>query len=81
MSLTFPDPIDRSRFPIDVWGLTETRYDTDNLGQRETVFAVGNGFLGLRGNYEEGDAERAVCREGQGGGVGFGACSIHRRPP
>ena len=55
--LTTPDPIDRTRFPIEEWGLTETRYDTANLGQRETVFAVGNGYLGLRGNYEEGDAD------------------------
>ncbi len=51
------DPIDRSRFPVDDWGIVETRYDTVNLGQRETIFAVGNGFLGLRGNNEEGSAE------------------------
>ncbi|HSN42437.1 MAG TPA: glycoside hydrolase family 65 protein, partial [Propionibacteriaceae bacterium] len=57
MSTSSPDPIDRGRFPIDVWGLTETHYDTDNLGQRETVFAAANGYLGLRGNYEEGDAD------------------------
>ena len=51
------DPIDRSRFPIREWGIAETRYDTQGLGQRETIFAVGNGYLGLRGNHEEGDAE------------------------
>ena len=47
------DPVDRTRFPVQEWGLTETRYDTTNAGQRETLFAVGNGYLGLRGNNEE----------------------------
>jgi len=51
------DPIDRSRFPVEKWGIVETRYDTVNLGQRETIFAVGNGYLGLRGNNEEGGVE------------------------
>jgi alpha,alpha-trehalose phosphorylase len=48
------DPLDRGRFPIDEWGLTETRYTTDDLGTTETIFAVGNGYLGMRGNVEEG---------------------------
>ena len=48
------DPIDRSRFPVQDWGISETCYDTVNIGQRETVFAVANGYLGLRGNNEEG---------------------------
>lgn len=48
------DPIDRTRFPVDPWRLTETRYDPADLGQTETLFSVGNGYLGLRGNVEEG---------------------------
>jgi len=48
------DPIDRSRFPVDEWNLRETRYDSHDLGVTETLFAVGNGYLGLRGNVEEG---------------------------
>jgi alpha,alpha-trehalose phosphorylase len=51
------DPVDRTRFPIREWGIAETRYDTTSLGARETIFAVGNGYLGLRGNHEEGDAD------------------------
>ncbi len=51
------DPVDRERFAIGEWGLSEAGYDTERLGMRETVFAVGNGYLGLRGNNEEGDAE------------------------
>ncbi|MGW9112562.1 glycoside hydrolase family 65 protein [Microbacterium sp. NPDC055683] len=46
--------IDRDRFPVDPWRLVETRYSEDDAGVTETNFAVGNGFLGLRGNYPEG---------------------------
>ncbi len=49
-----PDPIDRSRFPVDEWAWRETWHNGDDLGVTETVFAVGNGYLGLRGNAEEG---------------------------
>ena len=48
------DPLDRDRFPIDEWALTEAEYRSDDLGVTETLFAVGNGYLGLRGNVEEG---------------------------
>ena len=57
MRIPAADPVDHSRFPVEDWGISETCYDTVNLGQRETVFAVGNGYLGLRGNNEEGDAD------------------------
>ncbi|MEO7753699.1 MAG: glycoside hydrolase family 65 protein, partial [Terracoccus sp.] len=49
-----PDPIDRSRFPVDEWAWRETWHNSDDLGVTETVFAVGNGYLGMRGNAEEG---------------------------
>ncbi len=48
------DPLDRQRFPIDPWRLTEADYSTKDLGVTETLFAVGNGYLGMRGNVEEG---------------------------
>lgn len=48
------DPIDRSRFPIDPWALRELRYESGDLGVTETLFALGNGYLGMRGNVEEG---------------------------
>ncbi|MFJ4222698.1 glycoside hydrolase family 65 protein [Microbacterium sp. NPDC089695] len=44
--------IDRDRFPVDPWRLIETRYSEDGVG--ETLFGVGNGYLGLRGNHIEG---------------------------
>ena len=44
--------IDRDRYPVDPWRLVESRYD--DTGVSETLFAVGNGYLGLRGNHIEG---------------------------
>ncbi|MBO0979920.1 glycoside hydrolase family 65 protein [Microbacterium sp. SD291] len=44
--------IDRDRFPVDPWRLIETRYSEDGVG--ETLFGIGNGYLGLRGNHIEG---------------------------
>ncbi len=46
--------IDRDRFPVDDWRLIETHFDLDDVGVTETLFAVGNGYLGLRGNQPEG---------------------------
>ncbi|WP_299441293.1 glycoside hydrolase family 65 protein [uncultured Phycicoccus sp.] len=48
------DPIDRTRFPTDPWRLVEYYPDEADLGVTETLFAVANGYLGLRGNPEEG---------------------------
>ncbi|KGM10287.1 kojibiose phosphorylase [Cellulomonas bogoriensis 69B4 = DSM 16987] len=46
--------MDRGRFPVDPWALTEAYHGSDDLGVTETLFAVGNGYLGMRGNVEEG---------------------------
>ncbi len=48
------DPLDRFRFPTDEWGFTEVALDAATEGHTETLFAVGNGYLGIRGNPEEG---------------------------
>ena len=48
------DPIDRHTFPLDPWRLTERSYDHAHLGRNETLFAVANGYLGMRGNVEAG---------------------------
>ena len=47
------DPLDRTRFPVDEWRLVESRFDGSDLGTTESLFTVGNGYLGLRGNYSE----------------------------
>ncbi|MFE1664217.1 glycoside hydrolase family 65 protein [Microbacterium sp. P02] len=46
--------IDRDRFPVDPWRLVEKKFSLDDAGVTETLFAVGNGYLGLRGNQPEG---------------------------
>ena len=51
---TLPDYIDRQRFPAEPWRLVETQFDPSDLGVTETLFAVGNGYLGMRGNVSEG---------------------------
>ena len=48
------DPLDRSRFPVDEWALVEDVHTREDLGTTETLFAVANGYMGMRGNPEEG---------------------------
>ncbi|NEN80156.1 glycoside hydrolase family 65 protein [Nocardioides zeae] len=48
------DPLDRGRFPIDPWRFVETDHYPGDLGLTETLFAVSNGYLGMRGNPAEG---------------------------
>src|SRR5215207_5748435 len=40
--------------PAAPWRIAETRFSPDRLGALESVFAVGNGYLGVRGTPEEG---------------------------
>jgi alpha,alpha-trehalose phosphorylase len=54
MTVITSDPLDRNRFPVDEWALVETEFAPDDQGMAETVFAVGNGYLGMRGNLDEG---------------------------
>ncbi|WP_426320673.1 glycoside hydrolase family 65 protein [Microbacterium sp. E-13] len=46
--------MDRDRFPIDPWRLVERSFDLEDAGVTETLFAVGNGYLGMRGSHPEG---------------------------
>jgi beta-phosphoglucomutase len=43
-----------NRFIYTDWILIETQFDPDELHSRETVFTIGNGYLGTRGSFEEG---------------------------
>ncbi|RCJ23866.1 beta-phosphoglucomutase [Nostoc minutum NIES-26] len=36
------------------WTLIETQFEPDKLHSRETIFTIGNGYLGTRGSFEEG---------------------------
>src|SRR5882672_4083400 len=47
--------IEPSAFPVDPWRLRETALDLDTLAQTESLFALSNGHIGLRGNLDEGE--------------------------
>ena len=49
-----PDGLELHRFPVDPWRLIEASYDSRDLARTETLFALGNGYLGMRANPEEG---------------------------
>ena len=49
-----PVPLPRHRFPTEPWRLVETEQSRADLGLTETLFALGNGFIGMRANPEEG---------------------------
>ncbi|BFM17509.1 glycosyl hydrolase family 65 protein [Maricurvus nonylphenolicus] len=42
-----------SFYPADPWQLRETHYAPEQLPLSETLFALGNGYLGIRGDFEE----------------------------
>jgi alpha,alpha-trehalose phosphorylase len=41
-------------YPTDPWRLVERAYNPAYTEQTETLFAVANGYLGIRGSFEEG---------------------------
>ncbi len=47
--------IDHLAFESTPWSLRETELDLDVLAQAESLFALSNGHLGLRGNLDEGE--------------------------
>jgi len=49
-----PSGLPQHRFPVDPWRLVERSPSNDDLGVTETIFALGNGYLGMRANPEEG---------------------------
>ena len=47
--------ISHDAFPVEPWCIREVGLDLDMLGQSESIFALANGHLGLRGNLDEGE--------------------------
>jgi alpha,alpha-trehalose phosphorylase len=47
--------IKQSAYGTEPWRLVENRLDLDLLAQSESIFALSNGHIGLRGNLDEGD--------------------------
>jgi alpha,alpha-trehalose phosphorylase len=46
-----PEP----RHPVEPWALVEEGVDIERLAQAESLFALSNGHIGLRGNLDEGE--------------------------
>ena len=44
----------RHIYPLDDWRIIQKKFSPQYLAQDETVFAIANGYLGFRGNHEEG---------------------------
>ncbi|MFL5893067.1 MAG: glycoside hydrolase family 65 protein [Solirubrobacterales bacterium] len=42
-------------YDLDPWSIRETHLDLDRLAQSESIFALSNGHIGLRGNLDEGE--------------------------
>ncbi len=42
-------------YPPDPWRLVERAYNPEFIGQTETLFSLSNGYLGLRGSFDEGE--------------------------
>ena len=47
--------IEREVYDVEPWAVRERGLDLDLLGQSESVFALANGHIGLRGNLDEGE--------------------------
>jgi alpha,alpha-trehalose phosphorylase len=47
--------IQHPAFPVEPWIVRETELHLDSLAQTESVFALSNGHIGLRGNLDEGE--------------------------
>jgi alpha,alpha-trehalose phosphorylase len=47
--------IQQPAFASEPWALRETELDVGRLAQTESVFALANGHIGLRGNLDEGE--------------------------
>ena len=43
------------------WQIAESRFSPERMAAHESVFAVGNGYLGVRGTPEEGVPARTIA--------------------
>jgi alpha,alpha-trehalose phosphorylase len=47
--------IKQHAFTVEPWAVRETELDLEMLAQTESIFALSNGHIGLRGNFDEGE--------------------------
>ncbi len=49
-----PEGLPTHRYPADPWRLIEVEHSNRDMGTTETLFAIGNGYMGMRANPSEG---------------------------
>lgn len=47
--------IEHPSYTVEPWGIRETHLDLEKLAQSESVFALSNGHIGIRGTLDEGE--------------------------
>src|SRR3712207_3546953 len=47
-------PLPEHAYPADAWRMVESRFMPTTYARAETIFALSNGYLGIRGTHDEG---------------------------
>jgi alpha,alpha-trehalose phosphorylase len=47
-------PLPEHIYPPESWRIVESRFDRRHLARAETIFSLGNGYVGFRGMFDEG---------------------------
>src|SRR5918997_6476264 len=55
MSVGVDRPTQAGVFAVEPWSIPERELNLDLLAQSESIFALSNGHIGLRGNLDEGE--------------------------
>lgn len=58
---TFLESGRKASLPVDEDKIIEEDFNSNDLGHIESMFSLGNGYMGLRGSYDETDAEIGMC--------------------
>lgn len=45
----------RENYPVEEWRFVQKQIDKDLIGRDEAIFTTANGYIGIRGTYEEGE--------------------------
>ena len=51
---------DQPIYPVNPWQIAEESYSSENNQLSETIFSLANGYIGLRGSFEEGLSETST---------------------
>ena len=58
---TFLESGRKQPLPVDETKIIEGEFDQNDLGHIESMFSLGNGYVGLRGSYDETDEGIGMC--------------------